>query len=60
MSNPTEWGLKDYLGSKLVKRQTRLSNFLASLLYIPFKPASLFLWGVVITFIIRTLSNAPL
>lgn len=60
MPNPTEWGLKDYLGSKLVKRQTRLSNFLASLLYIPFKPASLFLWGVVITLLIRTLSHGSI
>ncbi|SAE04005.1 Uncharacterised protein [Enterobacter hormaechei] len=60
MSNPTEWDLKDYLGSKLVKRQTRLSNFLASLLYIPFKPASLFLWGVVLTLLIRTLSHGSI
>lgn len=60
MPNPTEWGLKDYLGSKLVKRQTRLSNFLASLLYIPFKPAALILGGVVLTFIIRTLSHGSI
>ena len=40
MPTVQNWMLSDYLGTRLVTRQTRFARFFAILLHLPFKP-----WG---------------